>query len=628
MATSSSVVKEIKIIVNGGQATASIDGVTVSTKKLNSELAKLSQNAGKGKGASGATGGATATVLELGRTISDSNYGIRGMANNLSQLASNLVFTTRAAGGLGAGLKSILSAMMGPLGLVLAFQGFIALLEKSSIESQKAGGAAKDLSDELISVGESVAKSASFLKIFLREFETMEKEELAENVKRINNNFTDLNITLDENNKITKESVIALKEKVVQLQNVAKAQAIQGIIEEKYAQIEKQRLKVQEELKKEGVKSIEEFERTSDDFARVTEGRYKGLQDANKVRTKATLQGLITDFRETETLINTEIDALIGRIPSISDLIADKEPKGKRKTTRTKDEEEFEFPTGEGVFWTTEDYDTAMQLDFDMTQRYLDSRRVFSDEQRVLNQEENLKLLNDQILHQENITVLEAEGSIERLEAESILSMMRMDLQDAELQHELDTIEAKKNAQMQYVNFAGQLGGVLGNIAGKNKELATAALVIEKGAAIAGVVVQASASIAQRTAANAAIPAFLPPGIPNPAKVIDTALMPKDIAMTKVSAGLSIAAILASAVSGGKKNVPSARGGATSVGAVGGGDRTFDFNLVGSTGTNQLAEAVGSQFQEPVQAYVVSSQMTSQQELDLQISTGASLGGD
>ena len=205
--------------------------------------------------------------------------------------------------------------------------------------------------------------------------------------------------------------------------------------------------------------------------------------------------------------------------------------------------------------------------------------------------------------------------------------MMRMDLQDAELQHELDTIEAKKNAQMQYVNFAGQLGGILGNIAGKNKELATAALVVEKGAAIAGVVVQASASIAQRTAANAAIPAFLPPGIPNPAYVSDSLFMAKDIAATKISAGISIAAILASAVSGGKKNVPSSRGrGGTP--SAGGGDRTFDFNLVGSTGTNQLAEAVGSQFQEPVQAYVVSSQMTSQQELDLQISTGASLGGD
>jgi hypothetical protein len=88
MATSSSTTKTIVIKVEGGQAIASMDNVTLSTKELNSELVKLSKNAGKGKAASGATGGATATVLELGRTISDSNYGIRGMANNLSQLVS------------------------------------------------------------------------------------------------------------------------------------------------------------------------------------------------------------------------------------------------------------------------------------------------------------------------------------------------------------------------------------------------------------------------------------------------------------------------------------------------------------------------------------------------------------
>ena len=66
-------------------------------------------------------------------------------------------------------------------------------------------------------------------------------------------------------------------------------------------------------------------------------------------------------------------------------------------------------------------------------------------------------------------------------------------------------------------------------------------------------------------------------------------------------------------------------GGGTAGGDEGGG-RAFDFNLVGSTGTNQLAEAVGGQFQQPVQAYVVSSEMTSQQELDLQIEAGASIG--
>ena len=620
MATSSSVVKEIKIIVNGGQATASIDGVTVSTKKLNSELVKLSQNAGKGKagGASGATGGATATVLELGRTISDSNYGIRGMANNLSQLASNFVFTTRAAGGFGAGLKSIWSAMMGPLGLVLAFQGVIALLERWSMRAKDA----EEATDELM---KAVGSSASNLKILK---DTLDKNLLSQEdsnkaVEKANKEYEGLNISLDENNKLTDDSKIAIDNKILSLEKLSRALALQKLIEEKYTEllpleIEQTKLDTDEKLKNARALS-----------ALSSSYKENGIAVAESAASRA--RGVAQEGREAINVLKEELNDLL-KLAGDEGLVekmfkGDEQKKSRSKKTKKTTDQEFDFPTGEGVFWTTEDYNTAMQLDFDMTQRYLDSRRVFSDEQRVLNQEENLKLLNDQILHQENITVLEAEGSIERLEAESILSMMRMDLQDAELQHELDTIEAKKNAQMQYVNFAGQLGGILGNIAGKNKELATAALVVEKGAAIAGVVVQASASIAQRTAANAAIPAFLPIGVPNPAYITDSLFMAKDIARTKISAGISIAAILASAVSGGKKNVPSSRGrGGTP--SAGGGDRTFDFNLVGSTGTNQLAEAVGSQFQEPVQAYVVSSQMTSQQELDLQISTGASLGGD
>ena len=100
----------------------------------------------------------------------------------------------------------------------------------------------------------------------------------------------------------------------------------------------------------------------------------------------------------------------------------------------------------------------------------------------------------------------------------------------------------------------------------------------------------------------------------------------KRVTKNNIGAGIAIANILATSLTSSKSSVGGRAGGAET--GAGGGGRTFDFNLVGSTGTNQLAEAVGSQFQEPVQAYVVSSQMTSQQELDLQISTGASLGGD
>jgi hypothetical protein len=50
------------------------------------------------------------------------------------------------------------------------------------------------------------------------------------------------------------------------------------------------------------------------------------------------------------------------------------------------------------------------------------------------------------------------------------------------------------------------------------------------------------------------------------------------------------------------------------------------FNIVGASGTNQLAEAIGGQAQQPVKAYVVSNDVSTAQELDRNIVEGASIG--
>ena len=55
----------------------------------------------------------------------------------------------------------------------------------------------------------------------------------------------------------------------------------------------------------------------------------------------------------------------------------------------------------------------------------------------------------------------------------------------------------------------------------------------------------------------------------------------------------------------------------------GGGAQAPAFNLVEGTGTNQVASSI--QNQEPVKAFVVSSDMTSGQELDRNIKENASL---
>lgn len=51
-----------------------------------------------------------------------------------------------------------------------------------------------------------------------------------------------------------------------------------------------------------------------------------------------------------------------------------------------------------------------------------------------------------------------------------------------------------------------------------------------------------------------------------------------------------------------------------------------DFNSVGSSGTNQLADAIGGQSQQPVQAYVVSNDVSSAQSLERNIVEGATIG--
>ncbi len=85
--------------------------------KFNAELKKSNANMMAMKkgmtGASAASGSASASVMEMGRAISDSNYGVQGMANNLSQLASNLVYTAKAAGGIGGAFTQIKNAMLG-----------------------------------------------------------------------------------------------------------------------------------------------------------------------------------------------------------------------------------------------------------------------------------------------------------------------------------------------------------------------------------------------------------------------------------------------------------------------------------------------------------------------------------
>ena len=96
-----------------------------------------------------------------------------------------------------------------------------------------------------------------------------------------------------------------------------------------------------------------------------------------------------------------------------------------------------------------------------------------------------------------------------------------------------------------------------------------------------------------------------------------------------VSAGLA-AAVAVKNIATIKKQDPSGKGASSSPQRPSGIPPTPSippaFNVVGASGTNQLADAIGGQTQQPVQAFVVSSEVTTAQELDRNIIDDASIG--
>jgi hypothetical protein len=167
-----------------------------------------------------------------------------------------------------------------------------------------------------------------------------------------------------------------------------------------------------------------------------------------------------------------------------------------------------------------------------------------------------------------------------------------------------------QNAQLQLASGAVDF---LKSIAGKNKTIQKAAIIAENAIGIGKMII---ANNAANIGALATPQAILTSG----------ASAAPVIAMNNITTGLGIATTIAAtakalqAVGGG-----GAGGGAMSnTKAPAGG--APQFNVVGNTGTSQLAQSMANQNAQPLQAYVVSGAVTSAQSLDRNIISNASIG--
>jgi hypothetical protein len=187
-------------------------------------------------------------------------------------------------------------------------------------------------------------------------------------------------------------------------------------------------------------------------------------------------------------------------------------------------------------------------------------------------------------------------------------------------------LEQEQNLQNAKRNALDSGLEILQQFAGKNKAVALGILAVQKGLAIADVITNASKGIAVANANLAAVPIAIGP-IPNPMYPIAAAGFLKTVAATKISAATNIATILATGLQGVKSltgggGAPSAGGGAPSGGAAASAP---SFNVVGNAGVNQIQQTLGRE-QQPIQAYVVSNNVTTAQSLDRNIINNATIG--
>jgi len=198
----------------------------------------------------------------------------------------------------------------------------------------------------------------------------------------------------------------------------------------------------------------------------------------------------------------------------------------------------------------------------------------------------------------------------------------RKGIVDDEIATERAAAAAKQEINMAYLQLFEQFGNTLGQLAGKNKALAIAGIVIQQAASIGQIIANTGIANAKAVAAN-------PLAFGQPWVTINT-----------ISAGLSIAATIAGAV----KSIQQINSAASQAGVKGGGGGSvggapsIPTPRVGSTAaptiqtggganpTAQIGQTLAAA-QRPIRAFVVSGDVSSAQALDRRTSRAATFSG-
>jgi len=248
---------------------------------------------------------------------------------------------------------------------------------------------------------------------------------------------------------------------------------------------------------------------------------------------------------------------------------------------------------------------------------------------------------------QENyIALLEAQqereavlAQIEGFRSEQISNRIALQKEQKDLEDEAtedaiakdeERLQKEADIEQQRINNKAAAADAIIGIVGAETAAGKAALVAKQLIAAQEMISNAKTALGKIAANSAEAGVSTATGFANTLKAGFPQNIPLLIAYAAQAVG--IGASIASAVGKAKSSVESVGGGVNipsvstpSAPAVA-APQAPAFNIVGASETNQLAEAIGTQQQQPVKAFVVSNDVSTAQELDRNIVQGASIG--
>ena len=254
----------------------------------------------------------------------------------------------------------------------------------------------------------------------------------------------------------------------------------------------------------------------------------------------------------------------------------------------------------------------------------------------------NAELIQDELTRLEKlkeVDVLEAEqeairlqaivdnanaGTQAKIDAQIALDDFTEQSRQTNLQRDIDINDAERQLAKKKIQDKKDVVDAVAQFADAESGIGQALLIIKQGLALKETImdlkritfkgVEAIGSASVSTAENVANSSKI--GFPQNIITIASA----------IAQGVGIMRSVKKAVSKTKAKAGAAGGAVPSISSPSAPSAPPAFNVVGASDTNQLAEAIGGQAQQPIQTYVVASEVSTAQELDRNIVTGATIG--